>query len=110
MQMLLEMEDAQVAAFSDPRKALDMAAESDYDIIISDIGMPVLDGHQLISAIRRLPQFKLTPAIALTGYATPGDQKKTAQSGFTHHVGKPISHDSFVEVIEKAYNSAPRQE
>jgi two-component system CheB/CheR fusion protein len=110
MQMLLEMEDAQVAAFSDPRKALDMAAESDYDVIISDIGMPVLDGHQLISAIRKLPQFKLTPAIALTGYATPGDQKKTAQSGFTHHVGKPISHDSFVEVIEKAYNSAPRQE
>ncbi|MFJ5300917.1 CheR family methyltransferase [Pseudomonas sp. NPDC088368] len=108
MQMLLEMEEAQVAAFSDPLKALEVARKNEYDVIISDIGMPVMNGHQFIFEIRNLPQFKQVPAIALTGYATPDDHKKALQSGFTHHIGKPISHDTFVEVIEKAYGGEPR--
>jgi two-component system CheB/CheR fusion protein len=107
LQMLLEMEGAHVEAFSDPLLALKAAKDNNYDVIISDIGMPVMDGYEFIQAIRRIAHLKHTPAIALTGYATSSDQKKTRQSGFNFHVSKPISHDDFIEIIDEAGKSRP---
>jgi two-component system CheB/CheR fusion protein len=107
LQMLLEMEDAHVEAFSDPLLALKAAKEGSYDVIISDVGMPVMDGHALIQAIRQIAHHKYTPAIALTGYATSIDQKKTRQSGFNYHVSKPVAHDDFIDIIDEACKSRP---
>jgi two-component system CheB/CheR fusion protein len=107
LQMLLEMEEAHVEAFSDPLLALKAAKEGNYDVIISDIGMPVMDGHALIQAIRQIAHHKYTPAIALTGYATSSDQKKTRQSGFNYHVSKPVAHDDFIDIIDEACKSRP---
>jgi two-component system CheB/CheR fusion protein len=107
LQMLLEMEDAHVEAFSDPLLALKAAKEGNYDVIISDIGMPAMDGHALIQAIRQIAHHKYTPAIALTGYATSSDQKKTRQSGFNYHVSKPVAHDDFIDIIDEACKSRP---
>ena len=55
LKMLLEMEDAQVTAFDRPATALDAAKSSRFDFIISDLGMPVMNGHELMSALRQLP-------------------------------------------------------
>ncbi|MFU2325788.1 CheR family methyltransferase [Pseudomonas sp. NFX98] len=107
LQMLLEMEDAHVEAFSDPLLALKAAKDGNYDVIISDIGMPVMDGHALIQAIRQITHLKHTPAIALTGYATSNDQKKARQSGFNYHVSKPVSHDDFIDIIDEACSARP---
>ncbi|CAN7440821.1 CheR family methyltransferase [Pseudomonas umsongensis] len=105
LQTLLEMEDAHVDAFSDPHKALKAARDSSYDVIISDIGMPLMNGHELMHAIRQIAHLKHTPAIALTGYATSSDEKKTRQSGFNYHVSKPVSHDDFLDIIGEACHS-----
>jgi two-component system CheB/CheR fusion protein len=107
LQMLMEMEDAHVEAFSNPLLALKAAKEGNYDVIISDIGMPVMDGHALIQAIRQIAHHTYTPAIALTGYATSSDQKKTRQSGFNYHVSKPVAHDDFIDIIDEACNTRP---
>jgi two-component system CheB/CheR fusion protein len=107
LQMLLEMEDAHVEAFSDPLLALQAAKESNYDVIISDIGMPVMNGHELMHAIRQIAHLKHTPAIALTGYGTVNDQKKAKQSGFNYHVSKPVSHDDFIDIIDEACTARP---
>jgi len=107
LQMLLEMEDAHVEAFSDPLLALKAAKEGSYDVIISDIGMPVMDGHALIQAIRQIAHHKYTPAIALTGYASSSDQQKTKQSGFNYHVSKPVAHDDFIDIIDEACKTRP---
>ncbi|MGY2339315.1 CheR family methyltransferase [Pseudomonas sp. SDO5532_S415] len=107
LQMLLEMEDAHVEAFNDPLQALKAAKDSNYDVIISDIGMPAMDGHQFIQAIRQFPQLKHTPAIALTGYTNSNDQRKARQSGFNYHVSKPVSHDDFIDIIDEACNARP---
>ncbi|RKS17088.1 two-component system CheB/CheR fusion protein [Pseudomonas sp. WPR_5_2] len=107
LQMLLEMEDAHVEAFSDPLQALQAAKDSNYDVIISDIGMPAMDGHQFIQAIRQISQLKHTPAIALTGYTNSNDQRKAKQSGFNYHVSKPVSHDDFIDIIDEACNARP---
>ncbi len=107
MQELLEMESATVNAFSKPREALDAAAGEEYDIILSDIGMPVMDGHALIKALRGYVHLRHTPAIALTGYGASADQYKSRQSGFDRHLSKPVGYDELVEAIEALSGSVP---
>lgn len=107
MQELLEMESATVHAFSKPREALDAAAGEEYDIILSDIGMPVMDGHALIKALRGHVHLRHTPAIALTGYGASADQHKSRQSGFDRHLNKPVGYDELVEAIEALSGSVP---
>ncbi|MQG94708.1 CheR family methyltransferase [Pseudomonas sp. MN1F] len=107
MQALLEMESAVVAAYSNPLKALEAAASGDYDVIISDIGMPGMDGHALIRALRGLAHLRHTPAIALTGYGASADQHKSRQSGFDRHLNKPVGYDELVEAIEALSGSVP---
>ena len=107
MQQLLEMESAQVHAYSDPQAALQASAQDEYDVIISDIGMPVMDGHALIKALRALAHLRTTPAIALTGYGASADQHKSRQAGFDRHLNKPVGYDDLVEAIESLSGSVP---
>ena len=106
LKMLLEMEDAQVIAFDRPVAALDAAKNTRFDLIISDLGMPVMNGHELISALRQLPQVKDVPAIALTGYGAQSDIQKSRQSGFNQHIGKPVSYDDLIDTIEALRHAA----
>ncbi|WP_285433840.1 CheR family methyltransferase [Pseudomonas sp. fls2-241-R2A-110] len=100
LKVLLEMEDAEVIAFDRPVEALDAAKSMHFDLIISDLGMPVMNGHELMSALRQLPLAKDVPAIALTGYGAHSDITKSRQSGFDQHVGKPVSYEELIETIE----------
>jgi two-component system CheB/CheR fusion protein len=100
LKMLLEMEDAQVVAFDRPVAALDAAKSTRFDVIISDLGMPVMTGHELMSALRQLPLVKDVPSIALTGYGAHSDIQKARQSGFDQHIGKPVSYDDLIDTIE----------
>ncbi|MEE1880686.1 PAS domain S-box protein [Pseudomonas soli] len=107
MQQLLEMESAEVEAYSNPQAALEAAAHGRYDIILSDIGMPVMDGHALIKALRGLEHLRYTPAIALTGYGASADQYRSRQSGFDRHLNKPVGYDELIEAIEGLSGSLP---
>ncbi|WLG49548.1 CheR family methyltransferase [Pseudomonas sp. FP1742] len=100
LKMLLEMEDAEVVAFDRPQDALDAATNNHFDLIISDLGMPVMNGHELIQALRQLPHVKNVPAIALTGYGANSDIQKARQSGFNQHIGKPVSYDDLIATIQ----------
>jgi two-component system CheB/CheR fusion protein len=106
LKMLLEMEDAQVIAFDRPVAALDAAKGTHFDLIISDLGMPVMNGHELMSALRQLPLLRDVPAIALTGYGAQSDIQKSRQSGFDQHIGKPVSYDELIETIEELRRSS----
>jgi two-component system, chemotaxis family, CheB/CheR fusion protein len=101
LNLLLEMEGAQVSAFNDPQTALETARDAQYDLIISDIGMPKMNGHELMRKLRTIGHLRQVPAIALTGYGAGSDQKKAAESGFTTHLSKPVAHDSLIVLIEK---------
>ena len=62
------------------------------DVIVSDVGMPVMDGYSFIQRIRALPVERggRTPALALTAYARPEDEKRALAAGFQRHVTKPV--------------------
>lgn len=71
------------------------------DVLISDIGMPDEDGYELIRKLRSAPPDKggLTPAIALTGYASRKDRERALTAGYQQHMAKPIEQTDMIAEI-----------
>ncbi len=71
------------------------------DLLISDIGMPEVDGYELVQQIRELApqQGGLVPAIALTGYATRKDHERALAAGYQKHLAKPVEPNDLVAAI-----------
>ena len=86
----------------DAPAALEAAMEIRPDIAILDIGLPVMDGYDLATALRRLPGLADLQLIAVTGYGQEIDRQRTARAGFRHHLVKPVD----ISVLERALNSA----
>lgn len=70
--------------------ALECISREEFDILISDIAMPEMDGLELVRKIRAQPGLARVPAIALTGYASQTDAKSAISAGFDVHLSKPI--------------------
>ena len=98
---LLEMDGAEVRTASGGREALELATESSFDLVISDISMPEMDGYQLLRNLRRLPQMKGVPALALTGYGRVSDIDRARREGFTQHFTKPIDIDKLMQRVRE---------
>lgn len=98
---VLEQAGARVIAAASAKEALQVFAESEPDILLSDIGMPETDGYMLIRQIRTLQpkQAKQIPAIALTAYAGEINQQQALASGFQRHLSKPVEPDELVKAI-----------
>ena len=88
--LVFEQEGAEVISAASAKEALDIFNKSTPDIIISDIGMPEVDGYTLITKIRALPQGKNLPAIALSAYAGDIDRQRSLEVGFQEHLNKPV--------------------
>ena len=106
---VLEQHGAIVTSVDSGMEALKAIARSMPTLIISDIGMPEMDGYMLIRNIRALSpeQGGKIPAIALTAYAAEGDQRQAIAAGFQHHLAKPIDADVVVAIVSQLYLSAP---
>ena len=96
---VLEQEGAEVTPVVSAGEALAAFEDSNFDLIISDIGMPQVDGYTLIRQIRKLPQGKDTPAIALTAYAGEINQQLSLDAGYQKHIAKPINIPELIDII-----------
>ncbi|HEY9627829.1 MAG TPA: response regulator [Coleofasciculaceae cyanobacterium] len=96
---VLEQANAIVASASSGFEALQCFAQSTPDIIISDIGMPDMNGYMLMQHIRALDQGKTIPAIAFTAYAGELDQRQSLAAGFQKHIAKPIEPEVLIKAI-----------
>ena len=81
--------------------AIALARENHFDVIISDIGMPEMNGYQLAEALRALPGYDTVPMVAVTGYSMFDDRNRSLTAGFNEHVTKPIDPRAFLELIEQ---------
>ena len=83
------------------REALDHFLKFEPDLLISDLGMPQLDGYSLLRQIRSLSAKSggQIPAIALTAYTREEDLEKSLAYGFQRHVAKPIEIDTLTRTI-----------
>jgi PAS domain S-box-containing protein len=69
-------------------------------VVLSDIGMPVHDGYELIKNLRMLPGGKTVPAVALTALARNEDRARALKAGFQMHVAKPVDSHELVAVVQ----------
>jgi PAS domain S-box-containing protein len=83
-------------------EALDVAARQHFDIIVTDIGLPNIDGYELLRRLRsESPHLATAPAIALTGYAAEADVAAARDAGFEAHVAKPFEPETLGEAVAK---------
>lgn len=90
-----------VSTASSAQDALALAREHHFDVVISDIGMPEMNGYQLAQALRSLPGYEAVPMVAVTGYSMFDDRNRSLIAGFNEHVTKPIDPRAFLELIEQ---------
>ncbi len=79
--------------------ALKLAESNAFDLIISDIGMPEMNGYQLAESIRKFSNYSLTPMIAVTGYTEYDDRGRSLRAGFNAHLTKPINPSQLLDLI-----------
>jgi signal transduction histidine kinase len=98
---MLEGFGAQVSTAESGQVALSMLFSQRPDVLIADLGMPDMDGYALIQQVRSLePDFGgLTPAVAVTAYASPQDRLRALQAGYQNHVAKPVEAEELAIVI-----------
>jgi signal transduction histidine kinase/ActR/RegA family two-component response regulator len=98
---LLEQAGAKVTAVTAASEAIPALTQFQPDVLLSDIGMPEMDGYMLMRQIRMLPaeQGGQVKAIALTAYAGDFNQKQALQAGFQRHIVKPIEPEALILAV-----------
>jgi len=82
------------------QEALDAVKEQQYDLILMDMQMPVMNGFEATRRIREIPDYKDTPIIALTAFAMKGDREKCLDAGATDYIPKPIDSTEFIQKVK----------
>jgi CheY-like chemotaxis protein len=96
---ILEESGAVVSAVTSAKEALEVLAQFKPNILVSDIGMPEMDGYMLMRQVRLQASEAQIPAIALTAYAGELDQQQALAAGFQMHVAKPMDPEELVKAI-----------
>jgi two-component system CheB/CheR fusion protein len=97
----LEAVGYQVDAVTNGNEALLIADRTQPDVIVSDLGMPGMDGFDFIKRVRQTPRLAAVPAIALTGASMDRDIQQAIAFGFTTHLTKPVEASELVRQIEQ---------
>ncbi len=110
---LLNNEGYETDEACDGQEAVDKvrgSAPGDYDLVLMDIQMPVVNGYEATKAIRRLdsPQASI-PIIALTANAFDDDRKNAKEAGMDGHLAKPVDIELLVKTIEETLSSEPQE-
>jgi two-component system, chemotaxis family, CheB/CheR fusion protein len=96
---LLESMGQQVCTAFDAAHALEHARSQRPDLVISDIGMPNIDGYEFARHLRKVPGMERVTLVALTGYGQDSDRQRAKEAGFDDHLVKPVSVDSLRKLL-----------
>ena len=104
---LLEAHGHATKAVTDSRQALEAAREFAPDLVITDIQLPHVSGLELIRMIRADEGLAEVPIMAVTAYATSGDEDRARDIGAQAYVAKPISVARFVQTVDELLEPTP---
>ena len=82
-------------------EAFDAARREHFDVVVSDIGMPGMNGYQLAEALRALPEYAHTPLVAVTGFTMYADRERARASGFDGFLTKPIKPSDLLDIVKR---------
>ena len=97
--MLLSLSGHQVRSAKDGLQALHIASEFSPDVVLLDIGLPLMDGYEVARRLRQTPQTAGALLIALTGYGQQGDRQRGKEAGFDAHMLKPVDPHALAKMI-----------
>src|SRR5918911_3254697 len=97
--MLLRYAGYDVVTAYSGTQALDAARREQFDALVSDIGMPGMNGYELAQQVRALPGYEHVPMIAVTGFTMYDDRDRALASGFNAFLTKPISPNDLLNML-----------
>lgn len=89
----------QVFVATDMASALSLATAVEFDVLLSDLGLPDGNGWELL---KQLSAERRIRAIAFSGYNSPADRQRSAEAGFLEHLAKPLVPDQLCAAIDRA--------
>lgn len=92
-----------VTVFSAP-DALETAQREQFDVVVSDIGMPGMNGYELAERLRALADYSAVPMIAVTGFAMYDDRDRALESGFNAFLTKPVNPMDLIDLVRRLHN------
>ena len=98
---LLRVAGANVTAATNGADALRIAKENEFDVILSDISMPEMDGFEFLQRLRKLDGRGEVPVVAITGFGRSDDIARATDAGFYSHVTKPLNLKVLAEVLQR---------
>jgi len=98
-QELLEGVGFEVTIANNGREAVNAVQTKEFDAVLMDLQMPVMDGYQATSEIRKHERFRDLPIIAMTAHAMAGDKDKSLAAGMNDHITKPINPDHLFSTL-----------
>jgi two-component system, chemotaxis family, CheB/CheR fusion protein len=98
---LLKMSGATVTGTTSGHEALRIIAEHEFDVVLSDISMPGMDGFEFLRRLRQLPTREEVPVLALTGFGRQEDIKRAQDAGFFSLITKPFELETLIDVLRK---------
>jgi signal transduction histidine kinase len=99
IKLFLNLEGYEVQAAYDGSQGLEAARNFQPRVILCDIGLPGIDGYQVVRRLRQDPAFSSVYTIALTGYGRDEDQKNAREAGFNLHLIKPLDYNNLRQTL-----------
>ena len=101
LSVLLTHAGYEVMTASSALAAISLVKDGQFDVIISDIGMPQMNGYELARAVREISGYEAVPMVALTGYSKFDDRQRSLDAGFNAHLTKPIEPRELLDLIDQ---------
>ncbi len=109
---LLEGTGATVTVANNGREGVDILFDGPqpppFDVVLMDLQMPIMDGHQAIAKIRSDARFAKLPVLAMTAHATIEERQRCLTEGMNDHISKPIDPDNLYETVGRYYKPTER--
>jgi CheY-like chemotaxis protein len=96
----LETHEMNLTVAENGRKGIEtLRANPDVELVLMDIMLPEMDGYQAMKAIRKMPEYRKLPVIALTAQAMKGDRERCIEAGATDYIAKPVEIDQLLALM-----------
>jgi len=110
LEQLLKTGGANVTTATNGADALRLASERKFDVILSDISMPGMDGFEFLQRLRKINGHQHVPVVAITGFGRNDDVERARAAGFYSHLTKPLNLQALAEVLAQLRNGSNGQD
>jgi CheY-like chemotaxis protein len=110
VQIMLEREDFDVDVANNGAEGVQKAEEKDYDLILMDLSMPIMDGYEATRLLKATLAYRAVPIVAVTGLTSPALIDRAYAAGICDYIAKPFKRNQLVDLVYKHLSLATCEE